>query len=142
MLYVEEKSFNKQLELINDIYSDSGAVLVIWIYPERDLTELIGLKLISPDYRKITPVTTYELGVRVLCTEQLTINNELIELIKNNENEISSNSDSLCVYSLEGGDWEMCTIGHEGMGLVKDDLLYERIRGLKLNVSHDAPSWW
>lgn len=142
MIYVEEKNFDRQLELLEKISISEDAEIVFWLYPESKLDDLFGLSLQRSDYISAEPVTSYEDGVFSNCTKRLPFDERLLDLIECNRRVISDNCDSLCLYLKDSVEWSACTIGHEGMGLVRNVDLMDEIISSGFNASKNPPDWW
>jgi hypothetical protein len=142
MIYVEEKEFNKQLELLN-VFANKGCFdLVIWRYPESTATSFIDIALSDSDQFNIEPVTTYEDGTIAKSSGRIPLNDELLRKLINNVSWLRNHCDSLCVYSKGSYEWTVCTVGHEGMGLVKDIEILSSLVEQGFNASETAPDWW
>ena len=142
MIFVEESGFEKQLNVISWLSKSKNAELVIWLYPESVLNSIMGLPIHNSGAIDADPVTTYQEGVTAKCTARLPLTSGLIDIIYKERDLITNNCDSLCVYLLEEREWQACTIGHEGMALVKDSTLLDERISLGFNASLQAPNWW
>lgn len=140
MIYVEEKKFDRQLDLIEFVSLGQEVEIVIWMYPESNLDTLFGYDLIKSSDAE--HVTTYEDGTIAKRTPRLKISKEVIDLIRTKKQLLNKNCDSICLYLLGEFNWLGCTVGHEGMGLIKDDRFYETLIENSFNASFNAPSWW
>ncbi|MGH8422790.1 MAG: hypothetical protein ACRER3_10615 [Pseudomonas fluorescens] len=142
MIYIEEASFERGMHLISELANQESFELVIWLYPESSIDSIIGEEICASTTINASPVTTYESDSGVRCTQRLKINDMLINKIMQEKDFISQNCDSLCIYSPKDPEWRVCTIGHEGIILVKNSALLNKLKALGFNASLHAPSWW
>jgi len=142
MIYIEEKSFERQLHLMSELSNQSSFELVIWLYPESSVDSIIGVNVLESTSVNAIPVTTYENGVIAKCTQRLRLTKQLISEIAQEKDSMVRNCDSLCIYTPHNAEWQACTIGHEGMVLVRDTALLNNLKCLGFNASLHAPSWW
>ncbi|UVK98793.1 hypothetical protein [Pseudomonas sp. B21-048] len=142
MIYIEENSFARQIQLISEFVNQEPFELVIWLYPESSIDRIIGENICASTIVNAVPVTTYESDGVARCTQRLQLTDMLINKITQEKDFISQNCDSLCIYSPKSPEWQACTIGHEGMILVKDTALLNKLKALGFNASLHAPSWW
>lgn len=143
MIYVIEESFDKRLDLIvvlTNLYEKSD--LIIWLYPESELNQLLGTELHSANEINAEPVTTYQKGIIQKCSSRFEVEKELINKIREGKAVFERNCDSLCLYHPGSDSWFACIIGHEGMCLIKDISLMNELRRLGFNTSLEPPSWW
>lgn len=142
MIYIEESSFERQLDLISALANQAPFDLVAWLYPESSIDSIIGAEISKSTAVNAMPVTAYGDGFVANCTRRLRVTGVLINNIKQEKDRIMKNCDSLCIYSPESPEWQACTIGHEGMILVRDTALFGDLKSLGFNASLHAPSWW
>lgn len=142
MIYIEENSFERQMHLFSELASQESFELVIWLYPESCIDSIIGVNVFESTTVNAMPVTTYENGVVARCTQRLILTEMLINKITQEKDFVAQNCDSLCVYSPKNPEWQACTIGHEGMILVRDTALLSDLIALGFDASLHAPSWW
>jgi hypothetical protein len=142
MIYIEENSFERQIDLISSLASQAPFDLVAWLYPESTINNIIGTSVSKSITVNAMPVTTYGDGFVASCTQRLRVTDLLINMIMEEKKLITENCDSLCIYSHESPEWQACTIGHEGMILVRDTSLLGDLKSLGFNASLHAPSWW
>lgn len=142
MLYVEEKSFDRQLNLLARVTKNRGYDLVLWLYPESSLNEIFGVQLGIDSSEDLEPVTTYEDGVVAKRSPRLRCEEAIFKDLAQNKKLVSKNFDSVCVYETGKKSWLFCAIGHEGMGLVRDESLFDYINNEGFAVSKTPPSWW
>ena len=141
MIYVEEKDFNRQIELLEFIASSQDLNICAWLYPESNVTELVGIE-VSDNSQGFIPVTTYENGFSPKCTALVLATPGSIRSFGSAYSELKKNCDSLAIYKKNQFNWFAATIGHEGMCLVQDNSLLKRLTQAGYAASTEAPSWW
>ncbi len=141
MIYVEEKDFKRQIELLAFIASNHDLGLCAWLYPESKVNELAGNK-VSDTNLYLTPVTTYENGVSQKCTALIPATSAAINSFGAAYSELKKNCDSLALYARGQSSWAAATIGHEGMCLVQDVALLKSLIQAGFAASTKAPDWW
>ncbi|QTD35850.1 hypothetical protein [Pseudomonas fluorescens] len=142
MLYITEKSFNRQILLLSNLSNKTRLELVIWLYPESIADSIIGFNTNSPATINALPVTTYPGNTAGRCTQRLQMTADLIETIVSNERCFIGECDSICIYHPEKAEWGASVILHEGMILIRDSSLLVNPEALDFKVSPHAPSWW
>jgi len=141
MIYVEEKDLEHQMKLLMFLISIETYELVAWLYPETEINKIDTLE-VADNSRQLEAVTTYEQGISAKCTKPITATNELIATLFLNKKLMAKNIDSLALYKPLNKEWEACTIGHEGMSLVKDSKYFSTLIEGGFNASKEAPDWW
>ncbi|OUR71125.1 hypothetical protein A9Q78_10475 [Methylophaga sp. 41_12_T18] len=141
MIYVEEKDFNRQIELLSYISSGKDLNVCAWLYPESDALKLAGSDVIENNISLI-PVTTYENGFIPKCTAPVKASIDSINLFSAAFNELKKHCDSLALYKNNESSWLVATIGHEGMCLVQDDSLLSNLIQAGFSAKAEAPEWW
>jgi hypothetical protein len=142
MIYIEENSFERQIDLISALASQAPFDLVAWLYPASTIDTILGVSIYKSTTVNAVSVTTYTNNFIASCTPRLRATNAVINNITKEKDLIANNCDSLCIYSPENPEWQACTIGHEGMILVRDLALLSYLKSLVFNASLHAPSWW
>ncbi|HEX7025708.1 MAG TPA: hypothetical protein VF268_00560 [Gammaproteobacteria bacterium] len=142
MIYVAEKDFNRQLDLLEHFSNSEDVELVVWMYPEAEIDELLGLKLYESRSIKAEPVTTYQEGIISRCTKRLPTDRNLIQKLRSERHIITKNCDSICLYFSNDFEWQVCVVGHEGMGLVRNTSFISDLKKSGYNVSLNPPDWW
>lgn len=142
MIYIEESCFARRMQLISELANQESFELVIWLYPESSIDSILGENIFASTSVNATPVTAYENGGVARCTQRFQLTNELINKIVQEKDFIAKNCDCLCIYSPNNPEWQACTIGHEGMILVRDTALLTKLKTLGFNASLHAPPWW
>lgn len=139
MIYVEEKSFDRQIEFIRFLAGIESCFVCAWLYPESKTATLLG----KPVQRSaLEPVTSYENGVGPRHTELVKCSESIVQLFSQAVGDIVTHCDSLALYKGGATDWFSATIGHEGVCLVRDETLFGPLRQAGFIVSTVAPSWW
>jgi len=139
MLYIDELNFQRQIDLLAFISSNSTLSICAWLYPESKASMIAGQKVTETS---IQAVTEYDDGFKPRHTELTICNVELLNLILSSKNEVFKNCDSFALYSDDKSHWEVATIGHEGMCLVKNVTLLGQLEDAGFSVSSKPPSWW
>lgn len=142
MIYVTETNFERQLALLDTVSQQRGKHhAVAWLYPDSKANTVAGLTV--GEHLGLLPVTTYSDGSeKGLNTKPKEFNAGLLSELLKNQTEVIEFCDSLAIYQPDEKEWSACLIHHEGMCLVKDDSLLEKLKEQKFAVSTEAPSWW
>lgn len=141
MIYIEEKEFERQIELLSYLANSSNFNVCAWLYPESTVSELAGFE-ITDNKEMLTPVTTYEGGFLPKRTKLIPAIGNILPMFNSSKDELKANCDSLALYKDNEPSWYAATIGHEGMCLVQDDTLLEKLVSAGFNATSEAPSWW
>ncbi|PLY05687.1 MAG: hypothetical protein C0625_12770 [Arcobacter sp.] len=141
MIYVEEKDFDRQIQLLSFLASLDDLTICIWLYPESTATKLAGIEVAQKSL-SLTPITTYGDGSIPKCTVPTSASLTTMKLIGSSYNELKKNCDSLALYKKSESSWIAATIGHEGMCLVQDDTLLSCLIKAGYPASTRAPDWW
>lgn len=142
MIYVQEKSFKNQLQLMRLVAKKTEFYGVLWAYPEFSDDEFAGLKFQDFQHEELEPVTTYESGEKAKRSERFLCDAQMLELISSLSKDFSKKIDSFCIYKNGESRWVACTIGHEGMGLVQDEGMFNSLIEAGFNASVNPPDWW
>lgn len=141
MIYVEEKDFNRQIELLSFLASSRDLIICAWLYPEAAVEKLAGFEVTeNPD--SLLPITAYENGFQPKCTAPVTANESSISAFRSAHSELKNCCDSLALYEKSKSSWLAATIGHEGMCLVQDESLFQSLVKAGYPASSEAPAWW
>ncbi|TFH80362.1 MULTISPECIES: hypothetical protein [Pseudomonas] len=141
-LFITETRFDRQILLLSKLSNQTRLELVIWLYPESRVDNVIGYRVNSPTSVNAIPVTTYAGHIAGRCTQRLPITDDLIRAIALNEVDFIDECDSLCVYHPSQAEWVASVISHEGVILIKDGSLLVGLEVLDFKVTPHAPSWW
>ncbi|MDO3386607.1 hypothetical protein QWI17_12240 [Gilvimarinus sp. SDUM040013] len=141
MIYIEANGLKRQLELLALISKMESCELVIWLYPESRIRHLAGA-LVSKNHVNFVPITTYEDRTEPRCTSSLPAHSNSILALKTFISKLERNSDSIALYPAGEKDWSACSVGHEGVCLVKNERLLFKIQSAGFTASLTAPSWW
>ena len=141
MIYIQESSLASQLLALEFLSGLLPCTLVLWNYPEvtKQRIPLLGSELLGQGF---SPVTEYSDSFVPVHSRPRTAKPSLISYLNNFGSEIKASVDSICIYPQASLDWVACTIGHEGMCLVKDDTYLEPLLAKGFNASTKAPEWW
>jgi len=75
MIYIEEKTFERQIDLLGYLSELDAYYICAWLYPESNVTSIVSQKV---DPIKLEPVTTYGDGIKpkhtqlVPCSKKIT----------------------------------------------------------------------
>ena len=141
MIYIEEKSFNRQLELVSYLSNLEQLKICAWLYPESTVGSLAGFN-VSLCESWLVAVTSYADGFRPLHTELIPASPANISALVNAALDLKDNCDSLALYKDNEKSWYAATIGHEGMCLVQNRSLLQGLVRAGFNASEKPPSWW
>jgi hypothetical protein len=141
MIYIEEKDFARQLELISFVAESVDCDICAWLYPESLITEIAGIE-ITENTSDLVPVTIYENGFSPKRTSLSKASTEVISAFAAAQVNIKKSCDSIALYQNNESSWLVVTIGHEGMCLVQDESKLNSLINAGFNASLEAPSWW
>ena len=141
MIYVEEKSFDRQLELLAYLSKSEPLMICAWLYPESKVSHLAGFK-VSTGESGLVAVTSYQNGFRPRHTELVSASPAHISTLRDAAVELKDNCDSLALYKENEQSWYAVTIGHEGMCLIQSPSLLQELVLAGFNTSEKPPSWW
>jgi len=141
MIYIEEKDFNRQLELLSFLSASIDLNICAWLYPESTATELAGIEATNNPFSLLS-VTTYENGFSPKCTSLTPATKGTIDSFGVSCEELKENCDSLALYKNNQSAWLAATIGHEGMCLVQDESLLTSLTEAGFSATTTAPDWW
>lgn len=141
MIYVEDKSLESQFRLLEYISTLNSFILVGWQYPEIFKSSIE----IFPSHHQreeFEPVTTYCNGELAIHTKPMRAKASKLSYVVKFKDRIISSFDSFCLYKNGSNNWYACSVGHEGMCLVRDDALLPLLKSKGFNASLDKPNWW
>ena len=98
MLYFENDSFEKQIELVEYFSIIGNHDVMFWIFPESKCRNICDLRLSPKDLVEGNPVTTYGDGSMGKRTRRTTLDSNLVEKIRECKNDIKENCDSIVIY--------------------------------------------
>jgi hypothetical protein len=139
MIYVEERDFDRQIEVLETMSKDEEYSVCAWVYPEAPVKEIAGIAVVKTE---IEPVTTYGDGFKPFHTELAPLNSSYLLKFKSNQQDLIDHCDSLAIYKGKSTNWAAATIGHEGVCLVRDVTQFNKLKGSGFAVATEAPSWW
>jgi hypothetical protein len=126
MIYIEEKLFERQVDLLEYFRSKGDFDLIIWFSPESKLRNICKLKLAPKDLIEGEQVSSYG-DYQPRKTRRIELSSNLLKEIRHSAKEILSNCDSLALYRPTEKNWAVCTIEHEGMCLASDENLIDEL---------------
>lgn len=141
MIFVAENNQARQFELLALIASGNDCNLVAWLYPESRATELLGLPTMQ-NVPPLQPVTTYADGTEQQRTDVIRASSRTLPVLVKHAAQLKKHCDSLALYKPGTSEWIACTIGHEGMGLVRDRAAIRTLTANGFSASLQAPAWW
>ncbi|WP_028877026.1 hypothetical protein [Teredinibacter turnerae] len=141
MIYVQDDDLKSQLKLLEHFAGSDRFIVVAWQYPEINKSPVPFFPT-SVAHRNYEPVTTYEYGVVAKHTKPTKAKPSMMAYLGNFSAEIVRAYDSICLYRVGSREWFACTIGHEGMCLVRDDAFLQELQGKGFNASTKQPDWW
>jgi len=139
MIYVEEKDFDRQIDLLGFLAEQDEYLICAWLYPESKEISIASQTVTETD---LEPVTTYGDGTKPKHTELSPCTPEILKTLLSEKSTIEKNIDSLAIYKLGEKSWSAVTIGHEGMCLVRSLAYLQSLEAAGFIVSTEAPSWW
>lgn len=141
MIYIQESSLASQLLALEFLSGLLPCRLVLWNYPsiKKQKIPLLANELLN---QRFAPVTEYSDGTVPFHSKPCAAKPSLISYLNNFGSEIKTSVDSICIYPQASLEWAACTIGHEGMCLVKDDRYLKPLLAKGFNASTKAPEWW
>ncbi|MCP8900663.1 hypothetical protein [Gilvimarinus xylanilyticus] len=141
MIYIQESSLEHQLNVLERISAKSSFVLILWNYPKasKQIVPLIGGKLFNQGFEA---VTEYFDNTVLMHSRPLAARPSLLSYLSRFKRELERSVDSICLYSERSKHWSACSIGHEGMCLVRDESFLEPLLAAGFNASIEAPDWW
>ncbi|MBI5075497.1 MAG: hypothetical protein HZB62_10095 [Nitrospirae bacterium] len=142
MIYLEEKQFDRQLDLLGSFLAKGEFDLIIWFSPESKRRSICNLGLAPKDLIEGEQVTTYGNGFKPNKTRRTKLTADLLTNIREASRDIQVNCDSLALYPADKKNWIACTIEHEGMCLVSDDSLIDTLASKDFNPSLEKPQTW
>ena len=115
MLYIQDKYFKKQMDLLYFLLEHNEFEIIIWLYPESKLKHLFGFDLLKFGKYQGKPVTEYNDSSPVIKrTIRQKMTSSFIARIYESRRIFVQNCDSCVIYKLGEFDWYASTIGHEG----------------------------
>jgi len=142
MIYLREKSFKRQVDLLDFFCNQGEFDLIIWFFPEPVLSNICDLELAPKDIIQGEQVTFYGDAINPMKTVRVRLTKDLISKIRASANQIRQNCDCLALYRTGETNWVACTIGHERMCLVRDRDLINDLSFEGFNASLNKPEWW
>ena len=143
MLYIQEKYFNRQIDMLKFLINLNEFEVIIWLYPESQLKHLFCFDLLHCDRYQGKPVTEYnDSDVIIRRTVRQKLTSTFITRIFESRRIFIQNCDSCVLYKPGEYDWYASTIGHEGVFLVKEDNKQNEFVSNGFNASLKKPDFW
>jgi hypothetical protein len=139
MIYIQEKNFDRQIELLSFLSEKGSYSICAWLYPESSLAIVAGQ---LTEISNLEAVTTYDDGKIPSNTVPVECNKSMLSQFLVAKAELIANCDSLVLYKSSSKQWSVAAIGHEGICLVRDDALLTQLLSAGFSGSFEAPSWW
>lgn len=140
MIYVIEKTHERQIELLSALSRSVTADICAWLYPDSNEHTLANLPVVEAN--GLIPITTYRDGSLPKRTQLVSCTEEVLSNFLSSKNQLRKHCDSIVLYINGASSWMAATVGHEGMSLVQDDSLLPGLVESGFNASLKAPSWW
>lgn len=141
MIYIGEKDFGRQIELLSFLAERGDYVICAWLYPEAQAKDLAGFAVID-GFPGLVPPTAYGNDHVAKCTEVVSASEKTLEAFSNAKTSVMRNCDSVALYQRNQLSWAACVIGHEGICLIQDDSLLNELVTAGFNACLKAPRWW
>lgn len=143
MLYIQEKYFNRQIDVLNFLMGLDEFEVIIWLYPESKLKHLFGFELLHCDRYQGKPVTEYnDSDVIIRRTDRQKLTSSFITRIIESKRIFIQNCDSSVLYKPGENDWYASTIGHEGVFIVTEDNKQNELILNGFKASLEKPDFW
>lgn len=142
MIYVEEKSFSRQIDVIEHLNTIEKFDVILWFYLGNKQQNICGLKLAQKSLIEGEQITHYWKDQKPHKTRRVSLTTELLTDIRASEKSISKNCDSIALYRPGIKEWLACAISHEGMCIIREDQYLEALKVSGLNASTEKPEWW
>jgi hypothetical protein len=126
MIYIVEKDFNHQMELLSFLAHTNELNVCAWLYPESSATTIAG-NIVIENSLNFVPVTTYENGHLPGLTQFAKATKNNLSEYSAAQAELEKNCDSLALYKENDLFWFAATIGHEGLCLVRNNTQLTRL---------------
>jgi hypothetical protein len=141
MIYIEGKDAGMQFKLLEYLSDQGSYTLIAWQYPEIDKSPILFLPTDSKR-GEFEPVTNYADGIESKHTKPMDAQPSKLVYLINVKQQIRRSFDSFCLYKQGADEWYACTIGHEGMCLIRDDELITKLQEKGFTASTSKPNWW
>jgi len=141
MIYIQEKYFTKQIDMLHFIIEMGEFEIIIWLYPESKIKHLFGLEILTCEKFQGASVTKYDTPIiKRTIRQKATL--EFIAKLKKSRRVFTQNCDSCVLYKVGEFNWYAALIGHEGMLLVNDDEKKEEFILNGFNATLEPPDYW
>ncbi len=139
MIYVQEKDFGRQIDLLNFLIEQDSYSICAWLYPESTANSVATHAVTQSE---LEPVTSYGDGTLPKHTNLVPCSSDTLQAFTAAQTEVTKNCDSLALYKTNNSSWSAVTVGHEGMCLVRNESLLQQLIAAGFSASTEAPSWW
>ena len=140
MIYVEEKNIATIEKLFIDLAESTPLALCAWLYPESEVEEIGDIAVVYSD-STVEPYTEYGLDAACQRTELVEANEDHIQDLFNDSDGTRA-IDNIALYREGEYEWYAVMLNHEGICLIRDDILMKDLLSGGLNASFDPPDWW
>jgi hypothetical protein len=114
--------------------------LCAWLYPESEVEEVGHIEVVYSD-GTVEPYTEYGLDAACQRSELVEASEDHISNLFNAPN-ATAYIDNIALYREGEYEWYAITVGHEGMCMIRDDILMKDLLSGGLDASFDPPDWW
>ena len=143
MLYIQEKSFRRQVDLLYFLAELDEFEIIVWLHPESKLKHLFRFDLLHNDKYQGKPVTEYnDPTILIKRTIRQKLTTSFITRIYEFRRIFTQNCDSCVLYKSGEYDWYASTVGHEGMFLIRDDKKQNELVLNGFDATLEKPSFW
>jgi len=139
LIYVEAKSQDMQFKLIGGIAANAKLELVLWLHQGYEKDTILNVAI--SDNLQGEAITSYADGTYPINTIRTEYNESIWIEMSKNKALIKEYCDSVTLYREGKYEWYLCTVGYEGMSLIRDDTLLNDVKLSGFNMSIEAPSW-
>jgi hypothetical protein len=141
MIYILEKDFNRQIDILEFFLKDKDYNICAWLYPESTSQNIANIPILN-NTLNLELVTSYDDKYIPNHTKILTATFEILTMIRSSQKEVQKNCDNITLYPLKSNQWEITIIPHEGICLVKDKAFLSKLINTGYDASLETPIWW
>ena len=98
MIYIEEKLFDRHIDLLQFLKSQGDFDIIVWFFPESKLRNICDLKLAPKDLLEGEQINTYGDGFKPRKTRRVKLTSDLLNRFREAAKEIQLNCDSIALY--------------------------------------------
>lgn len=140
MIYITEDDNTVIQSIFTRLAERSPMVLCAWLYPESEVDEIGDIAVVYSD-STVEPYTEYGLDAACQRTELVEASEDHIHDLFNAPDATRA-IDNIALYREGEYEWYAVTLGHDGMCLIRDDILMKDLLSDGLAASFDPPDWW